>query len=98
MDYLPEMLSRYPGVGLELDGSSKEEEETLGLLLLVAFLVLGSLYALLAIPLRSYLQPLIIMSVIPFGLIGAVVGHAVLITTIKVWFRLLGVFLWRALW
>ncbi len=82
-DYLPKMLSRYPGVSLELDGSSKEEEETLGLLLLVAFLVLGSLYALLAIPLRSYLQPLIIMSVIPFGLIGAVVGHAVLDTTIS---------------
>ena len=38
---------------------------------------------LLAIPLRSYLQPLIIMSVIPFGLIGAVVGHAVLDTTIS---------------
>ena len=83
MDYLPSMLSRYPGVNMELDGSSKEEEEALGLLLLVAFLVLGSLYALLAIPLRSYLQPLIIMSVIPFGLIGAVVGHAVLDTTIS---------------
>ncbi|MEC8807990.1 MAG: efflux RND transporter permease subunit [Pseudomonadota bacterium] len=82
-DYLPSMLSRYPGVNMELDGSSKEEEEALGLLLLVAFLVLGSLYALLAIPLRSYLQPLIIMSVIPFGLIGAVVGHAVLDTTIS---------------
>jgi multidrug efflux pump subunit AcrB len=82
-DYLPEMLARYPGVTLELDGSSEEEEEALGLLMLVAFLVLGSLYALLAIPLRSYLQPLIIMSVIPFGLIGAVVGHAVLDTTIS---------------
>ena len=82
-DYLPEMLARYPGVSMELDGSSKEEEEALGALLLIAFLVLGSLYALLAIPLRSYLQPLIIMSVIPFGLIGAVVGHAVLDTTIS---------------
>ena len=83
MDYLPEMLSRYPGVQMELDGSSKEEEEVLGLLILVAFLVLGSLYALLAIPLRSYFQPLIIMSVIPFGLIGAIVGHALLDTTIS---------------
>ncbi len=82
-DYLPEMLSRYPGVNMELDGSSQEEEEVLGLLMLVAFLVLGSLYALLAIPLRSYFQPLIIMSVIPFGLIGAIVGHAVLDTTIS---------------
>ena len=82
-DYLPEMLSRYPGVNMELDGSSEEEEETLALLILVAFLVLGSLYALLAIPLRSYFQPLIIMSVIPFGLIGAVVGHAILDTTIS---------------
>ena len=68
---------------MELDGSSQEEEEVLGLLMLVAFLVLGSLYALLAIPLRSYFQPLIIMSVIPFGLIGAIVGHAVLDTTIS---------------
>ncbi len=35
------------------------------------------IYALIAIPLRSYSQPLIIMSVIPFGLIGAVVGHII---------------------
>ena len=33
------------------------------------------IYALLAIPLRSYLQPLLIMSVIPFGVIGALLGH-----------------------
>ena len=43
----------------------------------------GQPVCLLAILLRSYLQPLIIMSVIPFGLIGAVVGHAVLDTTIS---------------
>ncbi|MXW06848.1 MAG: efflux RND transporter permease subunit, partial [Gammaproteobacteria bacterium] len=49
--------------------------EELGVAFLVALL---SIYVLLAIPLRSYLQPLIIMSVIPFGFIGAVVGHVIL--------------------
>ena len=63
----------------------------------MAFLVIGSLYALLAIPLRSYLQPLIIMSVIPFGLIGAVVGHAALDTTISI-ISIIGCIHWRVLW
>ena len=44
-----------------------------------AFLAaLFGIYALLAIPLRSYVQPLIIMSAIPFGIVGAVVGHMIL--------------------
>ncbi len=36
------------------------------------------IYALMAVPLRSYLQPLVIMSVIPFGIVGAVIGHWVM--------------------
>jgi multidrug efflux pump subunit AcrB len=53
-----------------------DEERKLGVSLMVGFaLALLSIYALLAIPTKSYLQPLIIMGVIPFGIIGAIVGH-----------------------
>ena len=53
-----------------------DEERKLGVSLMVGFaLALLGIYALLAIPTKSYLQPLIIMGVIPFGIIGAIVGH-----------------------
>ena len=42
------------------------------------YLVLGVIYALLAIPFRSYFQPLIVMSAIPFGMVGAVLGHLIM--------------------
>ena len=70
--------SRYPGVKVQFSGES-EEMGTLMTSLAIGFVVaLFGIYALLAIPLRSYLQPFIIMGVIPFGIIGAVVGHIVL--------------------
>ena len=77
-DVIPDLLDRHPGVTLELTGSSMSE--VLGLQQLgYAFLAaLFGIYALLAIPLRSYIQPLIIMSAIPFGIVGAVVGHMIL--------------------
>jgi multidrug efflux pump subunit AcrB len=73
--YLPELLSRYTGVEFNLSGSSLEEQEFLHNLTVASFAALFLIYALIAIPLRSYVQPLIIMSVIPFGFVGAVVGH-----------------------
>ena len=72
---MPDLLARYPGLSYELSGMA-DEERKLGVSLLVGFaLSLFGIYALLAIPTRSYLQPLIIMGVIPFGIIGAIVGH-----------------------
>ncbi len=75
---LPEVLAQFPGVRSRLSGSSQAaaevQEELLGGALLALFLI----YALMAIPLRSYSQPLLIMSVIPFGTIGALVGHWIL--------------------
>lgn len=70
-----ELSERYPDISFSLSGQNKEESETLDKLfqgLLLAFFII---YALMAIPLRSYVQPLLIMSVIPFGFIGAVLGH-----------------------
>ncbi len=76
--YLPLLLSRYPGVNSELDGASAEESSALMSLAQWTVLALFAIFALMAIPLKSYSQPLIIMSVIPFGMIGAALGHYLL--------------------
>ena len=72
---MPGLLQKYPGLSYGISGMA-DEERKLGVSLMVGFgLAILGIYALLAIPTRSYLQPLIIMGVIPFGFIGAVVGH-----------------------
>ena len=77
-EILPDILSRYTGVSYRLSGQTQSEEELKLELLGGTIFALFLIYALIAIPLRSYLQPLLIMSVIPFGTIGAVFGHWVL--------------------
>jgi multidrug efflux pump subunit AcrB len=75
---IPEMLQRYPEVEFRLQGNSKDETDAIWSLVQGFLFALVAIYALMAIPLKSYLQPLIIMSVIPFGMVGAIVGHLVL--------------------
>ncbi len=75
---LPELLAGYPGVRHSFEGEQAEQRMFMSAMLrgqVIAFLVI---YALLAVPLRSYVQPLIIMSAIPFGLIGGIAGHMLL--------------------
>ena len=74
-DFIPELLARHPGVEYGLEGASEEQTQFLVDLGIAFIAALFLIYALIAIPLHSYSQPLIIMSVIPFGLIGAVIGH-----------------------
>jgi multidrug efflux pump subunit AcrB len=76
--FIPELLSRYPGVSYGLEGASLEQLELVRNLTIASIAALFLIYALIAIPLHSYTQPLVIMSVIPFGLIGAVFGHIVM--------------------
>ena len=74
-NFIPKLLEQYPEVEFDLGGSTKEEN-TLIMRTMVGFAAaLFLIYGLLAVPLRSYVQPLVIMSVIPFGFIGAVIGH-----------------------
>ncbi|EIW90490.1 RND family efflux transporter [Alishewanella agri BL06] len=75
---IKELEQKYPGVTGELDGASQDEMDAQRDLMKAAVFALFCIYALMAVPLKSYAQPLIIMSVIPFGLIGAVIGHMVL--------------------
>jgi len=74
-DYLDELIVQYPGVSHSLEGEAKEQRESFGSLGWALLFVFFIIYALLAIPFKSYLQPIIVMSIIPFGMIGAVIGH-----------------------
>ena len=72
---LPKLKKKYPGLSHQLSGAA-DEEKKMAVSMMVGFaLALFGIYALLAIPTKSYLQPLIIMGVIPFGMIGAIFGH-----------------------
>jgi multidrug efflux pump subunit AcrB len=77
-ELIPEFRKRYPNIEVELGGEQEERTEAFGGLIIGSLFSLVVIYGLLAIPLRSYLQPLVIMSVIPFGAVGAIVGHYVL--------------------
>lgn len=72
------ILDKYPSVSFQLQGATQDEAEATGSLAIGGLLAMFAVYALMAIPLKSYSQPLIIMSVIPFGMIGAVIGHWVI--------------------
>jgi multidrug efflux pump subunit AcrB len=74
-EYLDELIVQYPGVNHSLEGEAKEQRESFGSLAWSLLFVFFIIYALLAIPFKSYLQPIIVMSIIPFGMIGAVIGH-----------------------
>jgi multidrug efflux pump subunit AcrB len=72
---LPAILADYQGMTYSLEGQQREQSKTVTALLRSFAIAQLAIYALLAIPLRSYGLPLVIMSVIPFGFVGAVLGH-----------------------
>ncbi|MBU2893335.1 efflux RND transporter permease subunit [Colwellia sp. D2M02] len=82
--YLDEIMVQYPGVSHSLEGEAKEQRESFGSLAWALLFVFFIIYALLAIPFKSYLQPIIVMSIIPFGMIGAVVGHWIMGMTLTI--------------
>lgn len=75
---LPEILARHPGVTFSLAGEQREQRAMLARVVTVFGVALLAIYGLLAIPLRSYAEPLLVMSAIPFGLVGAVAGHVIM--------------------
>jgi len=73
--FFPELKSRYPSVDYREDGGTAEQASIIQDMLRGMMFAIFGIYALLAIPLRSYTQPVMIMGVIPFGMVGAIVGH-----------------------
>ncbi len=75
---LPGILAEHPGLTFVFRGEQEQQAQTMGKLQRSLMLALFAIYALLAIPFRSYLQPLLVMGAIPFGIIGAIWGHVVM--------------------
>jgi len=77
-DVLPELTNKNSGLTYRFAGKKENLKESISSLLSGMLLAFLSLYAFLAVPFRSYLQPMIIMICIPFGMIGAVLGHLIM--------------------
>ncbi len=75
---LPQLVSDYPGLSFSFEGKQAELRDSLHALLWGFVLALVGIYVLLAVPFKSYIQPVIIMTAIPFGIIGAVIGHYIM--------------------
>jgi multidrug efflux pump subunit AcrB len=76
-NYLEEFGERYPGLAILKGGSQEEEEQFIGEITALYAIALFAMYALIAIAFHSYWLPLLIMTAIPFGFMGAVFGHLI---------------------
>lgn len=74
-DVAPQLKRQFPGLDIHFAGEAEEQAETATSMEKMFALALLAIYMLIAIPLRSYVQPLVIMMAIPFGVVGAVLGH-----------------------
>lgn len=77
-DYLPQFLAAYPNVSLRWEGQQEQSRESVGSLMVGFTVAILCMFVLLVLQFRSYAQPLLILAIVPFGMIGAVWGHAFL--------------------
>ena len=77
-DYLPKWQQQYPNLFVDLDGELQEEIEFRQATVRLMALAMMVIYALMAVAFRSYWQPLLILTAVPFGLMGAIFGHMIL--------------------
>ncbi|MEM9463525.1 MAG: efflux RND transporter permease subunit [Myxococcota bacterium] len=77
-ELFPRLVEQYPELEIALAGAQREQQESFAALGQSYVLALFVIFALLAVPFRSYIQPVIIMAVIPFGFVGAILGHLIM--------------------
>ncbi|RCV88810.1 efflux RND transporter permease subunit [Billgrantia montanilacus] len=70
-----DLQEQYPGLDIHFGGEAEQQQETSSSMAAMFMLALLVIYMLLAIPLKSYVQPIVIMTAIPFGVVGAILGH-----------------------
>lgn len=75
---LPGLAREFPGLQFRFGGEQRERNESLASLWVNFAIAMMAIYGLLAVQFRSYAQPAIVMSAIPFGLVGATLGHLVM--------------------
>ena len=83
-NYVDTLLAKYPSISYIMEGEQARQAETFGSLQLGIVIVLFAIYCMLALPLKSYVQPVLVMSVIPFGIIGAIIGHWIMGVTLTI--------------
>ena len=76
--FFPELIARHPGITVSLEGQKREERKALVSAAVGTLLAVLAIYTLLAVPLRSYAQPLIVLGAVPLSAVGAVLGHLIL--------------------
>ncbi|EAQ67239.1 AcrB/AcrD/AcrF family protein [Marinomonas sp. MED121] len=74
-ELVPELEQQFANLDISFAGEAQEQEETQSSMLVMFIMAMLIIYILLAIPLKSYVQPFLIMMAIPFGVIGAMLGH-----------------------
>ncbi len=76
--FLPNLQRKYPGLRYSMEGEGKEQQRSLSSVFEGFLVALFGIYVLLAIPFRSFTQPFVVMAAIPFGIVGAIIGHMIL--------------------
>lgn len=91
--FMDDLLADHGHIRWSFEGEARYQRESQGKVLVSFLLVIGAMYALMAIPFKSYSQPLIVLLVVPFGVVGAVIGHQFhgLPVSIMSFFGILGV-------
>ncbi len=74
-NFVPGLIERHPGIHVRWEGQEEERRESMQSLVAGLAAALVGMYILLVLQFRSYLQPFLIMMIIPFGCIGAILGH-----------------------
>ncbi|MDZ7810288.1 MAG: efflux RND transporter permease subunit [Arhodomonas sp.] len=77
-ELLPQLAEDFPGLSYDFGGRQESMRDAIKSFFRTVTLALFGIYALLALPFRSYLQPLIVMTAIPFGIVGAILGHLIM--------------------
>jgi len=77
-NYFPALQARYPGLHIAMQGAKKNSRESFSSLVVTFPLAVFAIYVIIATMFRSYIQPLVILFTVPFGIIGAVAGHLLL--------------------
>jgi len=75
---LPRLKHKYPGLRYTIEGEGKEQNESMSDVISGFAMALFCIYALLAIPFKSFSQPIVVMAAIPFGIVGAIAGHLIM--------------------
>lgn len=75
---MPALMNRHPGLTYSYEGRDADSRDSFSSLAVSMPLALLAIYALLAVPFKSYIQPVIVMTAIPFGIVGAVAGHLIM--------------------